>query len=87
MSVIIIHENCEPHLAKNRDLPRNSYLVTYVRDEEIQYDIVQSGARVHIFDHYYDKYGEVRGIKWTEGTINPKLWNYQAPDSNKKKKR
>lgn len=85
MSVIIIHEDCDPSLAKSKDLPRNSYLVTYVSDGEVKYDIVQSGGQVYIFDQYYDRYGEVRGIKWTNGTVNPKVWNYQPPGNKKKR--
>ena len=85
MSLHIIHEDCDPVIAKNKELPRNSYLVTYISDNEIKYDIVQCNGQVQIFDRYYDKYGEVRGIKWTNGTVNPKMWNYQ-PQNNKKKR-
>jgi hypothetical protein len=84
MSVNIIHEDCDPVLAKNKELPRNSYLVTYISEGQIKYDVVQSSGQVAIFDKYYDKYGEVKGIKWTSGIINPKMWNYQP--QNKKKK-
>lgn len=86
MSVNIIHANCEPSAAKNRELPRNSYLVTYIKDDEIQCDVVQSGSRVDIFDYYYDRYGEVKDIRWTDGTVNPKMWNYQSKTDKKKKK-
>jgi len=67
MSVNIIHGNCDPVLAKNRDLPRNSYLVTYGIDDDVQYDVVQAGSQVDIFNYYWDKYRDVRGIKWTDG--------------------
>ena len=85
MSVNIIHGDCDPSAAKNRDLPRNSYLVAYGVDDSIQYDVVQAGSQVDIFNYYWDKYRDVRGIKWTEGTINPKTWGYQAKTEKKKK--
>jgi hypothetical protein len=85
MSLNIIHENCDPILAKNKQLPRNSYLVTYVFEGKIQYDVVQSNGAVAIFDKYYDTYGEVKEIKWTNGTVNPKTWNYQPPNSKKRR--
>ena len=86
MNINIIHANCDPSLAKNRELPLNSYLVTYVCEGEVQYDVAQGDGRVSIFDHYYDKYGEVKGIEWTDGRISPKFWNYQPPVEKKKKR-
>jgi hypothetical protein len=86
MNINIIHANCDPSLAKNRELPLNAYLVTYVCEGEVQYDVAQGDGRVSIFDHYYDKYGEVKGIEWTDGRISPKFWNYQPPVEKKKKR-
>jgi hypothetical protein len=85
MSVNIIHGDCDPSAAKNKELPRNSYLVSYGVDGELQYDVVQCGSQFDIFNYYWDKYRDVRGIKWTEGIINPKTWNYQAPEKKKKR--
>jgi len=81
----IIHEDFDLSTAKNRDLPRNSYLVSYGVDDLTKYDVVQAGSKVDIFNYYWDKYKDVRGIKWTEGIINPKSWNYQAPEKKKRK--
>lgn len=88
MILNIIHNDCDPSIAKSKELPLNSYLVTYISEDKIKYDIVQSNSEVKIFEAYYDKYREVRGIVWTSGIINPKLWNYQAqnPNVNKKKR-
>ena len=86
MNITIIHNDCDPNLAENKELPSNSYLVTYLSEGEIKHDIVQSNAQVQIFDQYYDKYKEIKGIKWTEGIVSPKVWNYQPPISNKKKR-
>ena len=52
MSVNIIHANCEPSASKNKDLPRNSYLVIYGVDDSIQYDVVQAGSKIDIFNYY-----------------------------------
>lgn len=80
----IIHTNCDPSAAKDSSLPRDSYLVTYGDNNEQKYDIVQ-GLKVDIFDQYWDKYRDVRGMEWTEGKCNPKMWGYKAPDSKKRK--
>ena len=87
MFVKIIHEDCSQDLAQNEDLPKNSYIVDYMVDHQMKYDIVQSDSRVHIFDLYYDKYKNVRDMKWTSGKVNPRVWNYQPPAENKKKRR
>ena len=86
MLVKVIHNDCDPTLAQSKELPLNSYLVTYIIEDEIKYDVVQSDSQVHIFDTYYDKYKNVRGIKWTSGTVNPKVWNYQPKESKTKKR-
>ena len=86
MNINIIHANCDSSVSKNRELPLNSYLVTYVCEGEVQYDVVQGDGRSSIFDYYHDKYREVRGIEWTDGKINPKFWNYQPPEGKKKKR-
>lgn len=86
MLVKMIHENCDQDLAQNKDLPSNSYIVAYVVEDQIKYDIVQSDSRVHIFDLYYDKYKNVRGMKWTSGIVNPRVWNCQPSESKKKKR-
>jgi len=82
----IIHRDCDPTYAKNKELPRNSYLVSYLDDAQHPvYDIVQSGSRVEIFDYYYDNYRKVKSIDWTSGTVNPKTYGYQVKENKKKK--
>ena len=80
----IINVDCDPSVANDRSLPRDSYLVTYGDSGEQKYDVVQ-GLQSDIFDQYWDKYRDVRGIKWTEGKVNPKMWGY-VPNEKKKKK-
>jgi hypothetical protein len=79
----VLHQNCEKSVAKDKSLPLNSYLVTYISDEETAYDIVICNKQVDIFDMYWDKYREgLKDIRWTDGRVNPKLW--QSRKENKK---
>ena len=80
----VLHQNCEKSVAQDKSLPLNSYLVTYISDEETFYDIVICNKQVDIFDMYWDKYREgLKDIRWTDGRVNPKLW--QSRTENKKK--
>lgn len=82
-----IHQDCDPELANNRELPYNAYLVTYEVDGEVRYDIVQCHKKVEIFDHYWDRYREgLKSFKQTEGRVNPKLYGAAPPKETKKKK-
>jgi len=80
----IIHVNCQPEAANDRSLPRDSYLVTYGDNGEQKNDIVQ-GLQSDIFDQYWDKYRDFRAMKWTEGTVSPKMWGYKPNESKKRK--
>jgi hypothetical protein len=77
----IIRENCDLSLSQNNGLPNNAYLVTYIVNDNVNYDLVQSIKVVDIFDHYYDRYKEdLKDIKQSAGTVNPKLWNGKLDD-------
>lgn len=79
--VKIIREDCDKSLSENKKLPNNAYLVTYILDGNIKYDLVQSIKVVDIFDHYYDNYRtDLKDIKQSEGTTNPKLWSGKLDD-------
>ena len=87
----VIHEDCDPNLAKDTKLPYSAYLVEYMREGRIAYDIVNSNSAVELFDDYYDKYKkDFKTLHQTEGRINPKLWNNQPkatpPKKSSKKK-
>lgn len=87
LNIKLIQQNCDPELAKDRNLPYNAYLVHYTVDEALCYDIVIANKKVDIFDYYWDRYRE--GFKWykqSEGRVNPKLWN-TPPKEKKNKKR
>ncbi len=85
--MIILHKDCSPELKKNKELPLDSYLVSYRVNEELKYDIVRSGTTVAIFDHYYDEYRNVNSIKWTDGRVNPKVYGYTSKMIDKKKRK
>ena len=82
--MIILHQECEPSLAKDRRLPRDSYMVTYIKDGNLVYDIAR-GYRVEIFDYYNDNFRNVKSINWTDGAINPKVYDYIPKETKKKR--
>ena len=72
----ILHEDCDPTLAKDTKLPYNTYVVEYTKENRIAYDIAMSSSSVEVFDLYYDKYKkDFKTFKQTAGIINPTLWN------------
>jgi hypothetical protein len=82
----ILHQNCDPNLAKDRGLPYNAYLVTYEIDGAIAYDLVIPDKQIEIFDYYWDRYREgLKGWKQSEGRVNPKLWDSPAKEQKKKR--
>jgi hypothetical protein len=79
--VKIIREDCDKSFSENKSLPNNAYLVTYILNDGVKYDLVQSIKVVDIFDHYYDKYRtDLKDIKQSAGTANPKLWSGKLDD-------
>ena len=88
MSCNIIHEKCDKSAASDKTLPRNAYLVTYVVEDKITYDVVMADGKSDVFDEYWDKYKEgLQKIDWTEGNVKPSLWNRQPIKPEKKVKR
>lgn len=83
MKINIIHEQCDPDLAKDTSLPYTAYLIEYKSGEGTCYDIAVSSKKVDIFDYYWDKYSSVVSMTQTDGKINPKMWN--DPKKVKKK--
>jgi hypothetical protein len=83
----ILKERCTVQDAKDSSLPLDSYLITYIIENKVFYDITRSGKRANIFDMYYDKFGKdsIQDIRWTDGKINPKLWGYKSPEKKKRK--
>ena len=83
----IIHKDCDKSLLKDKSLPVNSYLVTYLVKDKEKYDIVQAGGRVEVFDDYYDEYGKgaLKEIKWTDGRVNPRVYGYVPKETKRRK--
>jgi hypothetical protein len=74
----VVHEKCEKEVAKDKSLPVNSYLVTYLLEDKLTYDIVICNKRANAFDIYWDKYREnLKSIEWTDGKVNAKTWGYK----------
>jgi len=84
----LIHKDCDPSLAEDKNLPVNSYIILYCINNEKKYDIVQASGFVEVFDNYYDEYGKesIKSIKWTNGTINPRLYGYKIKENKKRNK-
>ena len=85
---IVLKQNCRPSDAQDRSLPTDAFLVKYRVDGEIYYDVTRSSKEVKLFDMYYDRFKQdFISFEWGAGTVKPKLYGYQAPDSKKKGKR
>lgn len=81
----IIRPKCDPSLAQDKSLPCTAYLVEYMEDGQVCFDIVLCSKKVDIFDHYWDNYREgFINFKQTEGRANPKVWD--DPLNKKQKK-
>ena len=85
----LIFEKCTPDKANDKKLPSDSFVVSYEEDKELKYDIIRAAAQVDVFDTYYDKYKNVKGIQWTKGIISPRTYDglVQSPAPKKKAKR
>ena len=82
----LIFEKCPRDKANDKKLPSDSFVVSYNDKEELKYDIVRASAQVDVFDAYYDKYKNVKGIEWTKGIIHPKTYDGQTKASTPIKK-
>jgi hypothetical protein len=83
----ILSQNCSPEAAKDKSLPRDSYLMSLNNGEFSWFDIAK-GTRSDIFDAYYDMFGGViKFMKWTDGTIPAKTWGYVSRAKEVKKKK
>ncbi len=68
-----------------KEAPRDAYIVKYVVDEKICFDL-NRGSRMCIFDLYWYKFREILiDINFGCGNINPRTWGYQAPKIKKRK--
>jgi hypothetical protein len=85
--MVILHQNCDPELANDRNLPYTAYIVTYEIDGAITYDIAIPRNKIELFDYYWDRYREgLKSFKQSEGRVNPKLWGNKPPKEEKRKR-
>ena len=82
----ILIENGKPADVQTKDAPTDASIVTYTVDGKEHQDLTR-GARVKLFDMYYDKFTSVKRIEYGQGTIKPSLWGYSSEATPKKKKR
>ena len=82
----LIFEKCPRDKANDKKLPSDSFIVSYEHDKELKHDIIRATAQVDVFDAYYDKYKNVKGIEWTKGIIHPKTYDGQTKATAPKKK-
>ena len=82
----ILVENGSPADVMTREAPTDASIVTYTVDGKEHQDLTR-GARVKLFDMYYDKFTNVKRIEYGQGTIKPALWGYSGDSAPKKKKR
>ena len=82
----LIFEKCPRDKANDKKLPSDSFIVSYEHDKELKHDIIRAAAQVDVFDAYYDKYKNVKGIEWTKGIMHPKTYDGQTKAAAPKKK-
>ncbi len=82
----ILVENGAPADVQTKDAPTDASIVTYTVDGKEHQDLTR-GARVKLFDMYYDKFTNVKRIEYGQGTVKPSLWGYSGEAAPKKKKR
>lgn len=82
----IIIENGTDEEVKTTQAPNDSYIVQYVYEDSVRYDLTR-GTKTALFDMYYDKLKKgLKSINYGKGTIKPNLWGYKSPQGKKKKK-
>jgi hypothetical protein len=82
----IIVENGTLEQVSVTNAPTDACIVTYEYNEKVCRDLTR-GARVKLFDMYYDKFTNLKRIDYGQGMIKPSLWGYSGEAAPKKKKR
>ena len=82
----ILLEKCSLEDTKNKNLPSDTYIVSYYCDEQVCCDLTRSGKMSNIFDMYWDKIdNNLISITYGNGAISPRNWGYQSPKNKKRK--
>ena len=67
--------------------PNDAWVIKYIADNKQCLDLSR-GTRTKLFDMYWDKFKEgLQSIEYGKGTVSPKLWKYQSPNTPKRKKK
>ena len=83
----IIVENGTLEQVSVTNAPTDACIVTYEYNEKVCRDLTR-GARVKLFDMYYDKFKQgLKEIRFGQGNVSPKLWGHRAKQATKKKRR
>ena len=83
----VLQEKTSHQMANDKSLPSDAKLITYVYNGQTYMDLTRSSKDVRLFDLYYDTYGpgSVQKIEFGYGSVNPKTWGYEAPQTKKRK--
>ena len=72
----ILVENGTLDQVSTTNAPTDAFIVTYEYQDKVCRDLTR-GARVKLFDMYYDKFKTgLKIIDYGKGTIKPALWGY-----------
>ena len=83
----IIVENGTLEQVSVTNAPTDACIVTYEYNEKVCRDLTR-GARVKLFDMYYDKFKQgLKEIRFGQGNVSPKLWGHRSKQATKKKRR
>jgi hypothetical protein len=83
----ILVENASLEQIKDPSFPTDAYIVEYEVDGNRCIDLCRGSKRSNIFDLYYDKFGKgsIVSIRWGNGKLSPRNWNYTAPEKKKRR--
>ena len=81
----VILEKTTKDKANDRKLPSDAFNIFYVVDGEERLDVCRAQKAANIFDLYYDKYKNVKGIEYGSGTIPPNRFGLKPPPKKKGK--
>ena len=83
----VLQEKTTRQMANDKSLPSDAKLITYVYNGQTYMDLTRSSKDVRLFDLYYDTYGPgaVQKIEFGYGSVNPKTWGYEPPETKKRR--
>lgn len=83
----VLLEKTSYEVANDKSFPTDAKLITYMMNGKTYMDLTRSAKDVRLFDLYYDTYGPgaVQKIEFGYGSVNPKTWGYEAPETKKRR--